>query len=104
MIEQYYLYCCPFCRKAPLLHMDYDEETWRPIIKCSNMSCNVNPKTKTKAIRKKQKTDREIIKTKIEKVISYWNDPLTLCRIRMDFFIRLDFDLISKQQQLKEKL
>lgn len=99
-IYVYGLKPCPWCKHTPTLHMLYDLETWIPQIKCFNLSCRVQPFSKYVPIRKTQKSNPEIIKAKIEKVIGYWNDGNPYIAKEG---IELNFGLISKQKQLAQK-
>jgi hypothetical protein len=94
----YALKPCPWCGNTPRLYMDYDLITWTPLIECVNYCCKVNPKSKYVPIRKKQKKDPNIIKRKLEKLISYWNDN-NPCIAKEG--IELDFDLISQEKQTR---
>ena len=48
-------------------------KTWLPRIECGSSECTVAPKSKYVPIRKNQRADPDIIRKKVETVISYWN-------------------------------
>lgn len=64
---------CPWCRKTPKFRMYLALTTWTPKLQCENEKCLVKPESKYISIRKKQRYNPEIIKQKIEKMISQWN-------------------------------
>lgn len=94
MKKQFPLKVCPWCGLTPrfIMHTPL-EETWIPRIECWNDNCSVQPKSKYVPIRKSQRANASIIKSKIEKVVDFWNSG--------DLFFKnegfeLDFEEISR--------
>lgn len=90
---------CPWCNHTPRFYMLFQagkepEKTWLPHIYCENFNCTVQPKAKYVPIRKKQKQAPDILKIKIERAISYWNENNPCVATEG---IELDFIEISKQ-------
>jgi hypothetical protein len=94
MDKIYPLKPCPWCGKTPKLKMYYDEITWLPRIICFNRDCVMEVQTKYVPIRKSQKSNPEIIKRKLEKVISNWNENNPMVAFEG---ISLNFDEIAKE-------
>jgi len=99
MKYMYPLKICPWCKCTPELYMIYNLETWLPEIRCKNTLCTVQPKTKYIPIRKIQKKDPNIIKSKIERLIDYWNNSNPMIAKEG---IELDFNLIAQEKQEKQ--
>jgi hypothetical protein len=71
----YPLKCCPWCGKTAVFYMSTPlDETWLPRINCGNFSCKVKPQTTSVPIRKRQRGDPTAIRSKVERVVKFWND------------------------------
>ena len=82
---------CPWCKETPKFFMGI-LQTWMPCIKCQNDACTVQPKSKYVPIRKKQKENPVILKEKIERVISRWNEDNPM--VATEGFA-IDFDILA---------
>jgi hypothetical protein len=92
---------CPWCRKTPVLYMFMGtdnklEKTYLPVVKCNNLNCTVQPKTKSVPIRKNQRFDAKIIKIKIERLVAYWNENNPL--VATEGF-EIDFEASIKENE-----
>jgi len=88
--------CCPFCGQLPQFQLPvWDDRTpWDWYIYCENKSCPVQPRGRSKFIRKKHQANKNILMKKIIFLALKWNAMVCTNILQAR---RVSFDNLKKE-------